>query len=44
MDLIPLDSDYGKLGNKIFCNYCNNGYHDECIGCSEDYDCECTCE
>ena len=37
------------IGDKMFCNYCNNDCHDECAGSSDNeteegkYRCDCDC-
>ena len=37
------------IGEEMFCNYCNNGYHDECVGSNDNeteegkYRCDCDC-
>jgi len=43
-DPISINDDFVKIGKKIFCNYCSNGYHNDCLGITEDQECECECE
>lgn len=37
------------IGKDMFCNYCDNGYHDECVGSNDienkegKYRCDCDC-
>ena len=37
------------IGEEMFCNYCNNGCHDECVGSNDNeneegkYRCDCDC-